>query len=69
MSKKLNYNHTIYACFSGYVVQAVTVNFTPLLFVTLQSSYGISLDKITLIVTINFGIQLFYRSDCFPFCL
>ena len=59
MSKKLNYNHTIYACFSGYVVQAVTVNFTPLLFVTLQSSYGISLDKITLIVTINFGIQLF----------
>lgn len=58
MRKKLNYNHTVYACFSGYVVQAVTVNFAPLLFVTFQNSYGISLDKITLLVTMNFGIQL-----------
>lgn len=58
MRKKLNFNHTIYACFTGYVVQAVIVNFAPLLFVTFGESYGISLDKITLLVTINFGIQL-----------
>ena len=59
MIKKLNYNHTIYACFLGYITQAVIVNFAPLLFVTFQGQYGISLDKITLLVTINFGIQLF----------
>ena len=43
----------------GYITQAVIVNFAPLLFVTFQGQYGISLDKITLLVTINFGIQLF----------
>ena len=33
-------------------------NFVPLLFLTFQGSYGISLQKITLLVTFNFGIQL-----------
>ena len=58
MKKTLNYNHTIYASFIGYVVQAVINNFVPLLFLTFQSTYGISLDKITMLVTFNFGIQL-----------
>ena len=58
MNKTLNYNHTIYASFIGYVVQAVINNFVPLLFLTFQSTYGISLDKITMLVTFNFGIQL-----------
>lgn len=56
--KKYNYNHTIYACFIGYMVQAIVNNFVPLLFLTFRSSYGISLNKITLLVTFNFGIQL-----------
>ncbi|MGL6198125.1 MAG: MFS transporter [Lachnospiraceae bacterium] len=55
---KQNYTKTIYACFVGYVVQAVVNNFAPLLFLTFQSSYDISLSKITLLVTINFGVQL-----------
>ena len=46
------------ACFIGYVVQAIVNNFVPLLFLTFQGSYGISLQKITLLVTFNFGIQL-----------
>ncbi|MBO4976214.1 MAG: MFS transporter [Lachnospiraceae bacterium] len=58
MKKTLNYNHTIYASFIGYIVQAVINNFVPLLFLTFQSTYGISLDKITMLVTFNFGIQL-----------
>lgn len=29
---KNNYQATIYACFTGYIVQAVIVNFAPLLF-------------------------------------
>lgn len=55
---KLNYKHTIYACFTGYIVQAITNNFAPLLFVTFQKEYSISLDRIALLVSFNFGIQL-----------
>lgn len=55
---KLSYNHTIYACYIGYIVQAIVNNFVPLLFLTFQSSFGISLDKIAYLITINFGIQL-----------
>ena len=55
---KLNYRKTIYACFIGYIVQAIVNNFVPLLFLTFQGSYGIPLSKITMLVTINFGLQL-----------
>ena len=41
---KTNYNKTLQACFVGYVVQAIVNNFVPLLFLTFQSSYGISLQ-------------------------
>lgn len=52
------YQKTIYACFIGYIVQAIVNNFIPLLFLTFQSSYQIPLSKITMLVTINFGLQL-----------
>ncbi|MFA6948243.1 MAG: MFS transporter, partial [Eubacteriales bacterium] len=58
MSIRTNYNHTIAASYIGYITQAIINNFAPLLFLTFSSSFGISLDKITLLVTINFGIQL-----------
>lgn len=53
-----NYAHTIYASYVGYITQAIINNFVPLLFLTFQSQYKISLDKIGLLVTINFGVQL-----------
>jgi len=49
---------TIYSCFVAYIVQAIVNNFVPLLFLTFQSSYGIPLAQITMLVTINFGLQL-----------
>lgn len=55
---KNQYDKTISACFTGYIVQAVVNNFTPLLFSFFQRSYDIPLTQITLIVTFNFGIQL-----------
>lgn len=55
---KLTYKNTIISCFVGYVVQAIVNNFVPLLFLTFQNIYNIPLDKITLLVTFNFGIQL-----------
>jgi len=53
-----NYKPTIYACFTGYIVQAIINNFAPLLFLTFQDSYGIPLSKITFLVTFNFLFQL-----------
>lgn len=53
-----NYNHTIYACYIGYITQAIINNFVPLLFVTFQKEYHISMDKIALLISINFGVQL-----------
>ncbi len=56
---KNQYNRTITACFVGCIVQAAVNNFAPLLFLTFQRSYQIPLSRITLLVTVNFGIQLF----------
>lgn len=58
MALKDNYNQTLNASYLGYVVQAVVNNFAPLLFLTFQKSYGISLARIAMMVTVNFGIQL-----------
>lgn len=57
---KLNsYTHTITACLCGSFIQAITLNFAPLLFLTFRSQYGVSLGKVGFLVTLNFGIQLF----------
>jgi len=55
---KLSYKTTIFACFAGYIVQAVVNNFVPLLFITFQNTYGIPLAQIALLVTVNFCVQL-----------
>lgn len=52
------YEKTIRACFLGYIVQAVINNFVPLLFVTFQTHYGIPLSEITMLITLNFSLQL-----------
>lgn len=53
-----DYKKTVRACFMSYIVQAIINNFVPLLFLTFQLEYGISLSRITMLVTLNFGIQL-----------
>lgn len=55
---KQDYQKTMYACFIGYIVQAVINSFVPLLFVTFQNTYQIPLTQITLLITVNFLIQL-----------
>lgn len=52
------YKWTVNACFIGYIIQAIVNNFVPLLFLTFQSSYGIPLSRITLLITVNFAVQL-----------
>lgn len=56
---KNNYQKTVYACFVGYIVQAIINNFVPLLFITFEKSYHIPMSQITMLITFNFGIQLF----------
>ena len=55
---KLTYKTTMVSCFVGYIVQAIVNNFLPLLFITFQNTYSIPLSQITLLVTINFCVQL-----------
>ncbi len=57
-TKQPNYQKTLYACFIGYIVQAIVNNFIPLLFLTFHDTYHISLSKITMLITFNFAIQL-----------
>ena len=57
-SIRKNYNHTIFASYGGYITQAVINNFAPLLFLTFMADFDLTIDKITLITTINFAVQL-----------
>ena len=58
MPIRANYRHTQYACYLGYITQAIVNNLAPLLFVIFQQAFAISLEKITLLVTGNFCLQL-----------
>lgn len=55
---RTQYEHTIYACYIGYITQAIVNNFAPLLFLTFMARYHLGLDQITLITTLNFLVQL-----------
>ena len=55
---KLGVKHTVFACYFGYITQAIINNFAPLLFVTFNTEYGISLTLIGAMITVNFGVQL-----------
>ncbi len=58
MSIKNNPRHTILASYGGYITQAIVNNFMPLLFLIFRDSFGIPLEQLTLLVTINFLVQL-----------
>lgn len=55
---KLTFKHTILASYIGYITQAILNNLVPLFFLIFHESFKISLSKITLIVTVNFLVQL-----------
>ena len=56
--KSLNYKHTITACFIGYVVQAIVCNYAPLLFVSWEQEFNISIAQLTVVVTLTFFTQI-----------
>ncbi len=58
MSKQKNYKKTLIACYLGFVTQAISANFTPLLFLTFKNAYGITLEKIAMIPMAFYLTQL-----------
>ena len=58
MAGQPNYRETLLACYLGFITQAISANFAPLLFLTFKSTYGIPLEKIALIPTVFYLTQL-----------
>ncbi len=58
MRQRKNYRKTLIACYLGFVTQAISANFPPLLFLTFKGSYGISLEKLALIPLTFYLTQL-----------
>lgn len=52
-----SYKFTILFSCLGYVVQAIAINFSPLLFNTFEKNYSISLSLISLLIGISFTTQ------------
>lgn len=55
---KFSFKATKYACYSGYITQAVINNFTPLLFVFFSTHFGLNITQIASLITINFFTQM-----------
>ena len=50
--------HTLYACYLAIMGQAVVNNFVPLLLITFEGEFGLSLSDIAVLVGFNFFVQL-----------
>ena len=59
---KYHVKHTLYASYCGYFTQAIINNLPALLFVTFQKTFDLSLEKIGLLISVNFIIQIFVDS-------
>ncbi len=55
---KMSYKTTYYAACTGFGVQAIVINLSPLLFLTFQKQFDISFAQIGMLVTCNFVIQM-----------
>lgn len=77
MTRQKNYKKTLIACYLGFVTQAISANFTPLLFLTFKNTYGIGLEKIALIplafyltqFLIDFAATKFVDKIGYRFCV
>ncbi|MEE0955109.1 MAG: MFS transporter [Eubacterium sp.] len=66
-NQKKNYRKTLIACYFGFITQAISSNFAPLLFTTFHSQYGISLGKIGMISMVFYFTQLIIDFFCAKF--
>lgn len=64
MNTSKKYTKTLLACYLGFITQAITANFTPLLFLTFYNDYSIPLGTIALIPTVFFITQIIVDIIC-----
>lgn len=62
-----NYKKTMIACYLGFITQAISANFAPLLFLMFHKAYSIPLGKIAFISTAFFFTQLLVDVFCAKF--
>lgn len=62
-----NYNKTKWACYLGFVTQAIVANFTPLLFMAFHREYDIPLASLALIPAVFYIVQLVTDFLCAKF--
>ena len=55
--KETNYSVTKIASYIGYAVQAIAINFVPMLFVTFMTEFDMSVEAVALLVTVTFAVQ------------
>lgn len=55
---EMTFNHTRWACYTGYITQAIVNNLAPLLFIIFQTRYHISYEMLGRLVLLNFATQL-----------
>ena len=58
LEKQLTYKYTKLACYIGIACIGIVDNFPPLLFLTFQETWAISLGQITFLISLNFFAQL-----------
>lgn len=56
--EKINYKSTLYACYLGYITQALIVNLPPILFVIFKDKFGLTYTMLGSLVMIIFITQL-----------
>ncbi|MBQ7499418.1 MAG: MFS transporter [Clostridia bacterium] len=64
VSNTKKYGKTKLACYLGFVTQAISANFAPLLFLTFHRSYGISFSELALISVVFYVTQLIVDLAC-----
>ncbi len=57
-ASRLTYQHTILASYFGYITQAIVNNLAPMLFLIFSHSFDIPMTQFTLLITVNFCVQL-----------
>ena len=55
---KLSYRSTILACYNGYITQAICINLAPLLYLTFQRQFFLTVTQIGVLIAVNFAAQI-----------
>lgn len=55
---KLSYRSTVLACYNGYITQAICINLAPLLYLTFQRQFALSVAQVGMLVAVNFATQI-----------